>query len=66
MYTGLMTLVPAVWAAAPVPHRPRRTGIEIDLESWSVLTVDDDLLVTRVETYFDHEEAEARRAAGLD
>src|SRR5262245_16690995 len=29
MYTGLITFVPAVCAAAPVPQRPRRTGIEM-------------------------------------
>lgn len=38
------------------------SGIEMEIESWTVWTLDDDGLVTRVETYLPHEEAEARAA----
>ncbi len=41
------------------------SGINLDLEVWAVWTFDDDLLVTRVESYLPHEEAEALEAAGL-
>jgi hypothetical protein len=41
------------------------SGIEMEIEAWSVLTFDSDGLVTRVESYFRHEEQEARAAAGL-
>jgi ketosteroid isomerase-like protein len=41
------------------------SGIEMQIESWVVLTIDDDLLVTRIETFFPHEEAEAREAAAV-
>jgi ketosteroid isomerase-like protein len=40
------------------------SGIEMEIETWIVLTVDDELLVTRIETFFPHEEAQARQAAG--
>jgi ketosteroid isomerase-like protein len=38
------------------------SGIEMEIDSWAVWTFDDDRLITRLETYLDHEEAEARRA----
>jgi ketosteroid isomerase-like protein len=41
------------------------SGINLDLELWTVWTFDDDLLVTRVETYLPHQESEALEAAGL-
>jgi ketosteroid isomerase-like protein len=41
------------------------SGIEIELDIWTVWTVDDDSLVTRVETFFPNEETEALEAAGL-
>ena len=41
------------------------SGIEMDLEMWTVWTLDDDGLVTRVESFLPHQEAEALRAAGL-
>ena len=41
------------------------SGIEMAVESWIVMTFDDELLVTRIETFFPHEEAQARQAAGL-
>ena len=41
------------------------SGIEMETDSWNVLTVDDALLLTRLVTYFPHEEEEARRAAAV-
>jgi hypothetical protein len=41
------------------------SGINLDLELWTVWTFDDDLLVTRVETYLPHEESDALEALGL-
>jgi hypothetical protein len=41
------------------------SGIELDIENWTVFTFDDDLLVTRVESYLPHQESEALQAAGL-
>src|SRR4051812_32961126 len=41
------------------------SGINLDLEVWTVWTLDDDLLVTRAETYLPHQESEALEAAGL-
>jgi ketosteroid isomerase-like protein len=41
------------------------SGIEMELDSWSVMTIDADGFVTRIESYFLHEEQEARAAAGL-
>ncbi len=41
------------------------SGINLDLENWTVWTFDDELLVTRAETYLPHQESEALEAAGL-
>ena len=41
------------------------SGIELDIEYWTVWTFDDDLLVTRMESFLPHEESEALEAAGL-
>ena len=41
------------------------SGINLDLEVWTVWTFDDDLLVTRAESYLPHQEPEALEAAGL-
>jgi hypothetical protein len=41
------------------------SGIELDMENWTVWTFDDDLLVTRVESFLPHEQSEALEAAGL-
>jgi ketosteroid isomerase-like protein len=41
------------------------SGIELDMENWTVWTFDDDLLVTRVESFLPHEESKALEAAGL-
>jgi len=41
------------------------SGIEMEVEAWTVMTQDSDGLITRMETFFLHDEAEARAAAGL-
>jgi ketosteroid isomerase-like protein len=41
------------------------SGIELDLEAWVLWTLDDDGLVTRVEGFLPHQDAEALEAAGL-
>jgi ketosteroid isomerase-like protein len=41
------------------------SGIELEGHSWSVWTFDDAGLITRIEIYLDHEEDQAREAAGL-
>ena len=41
------------------------SGIELDLGFWAIWTLDDDGLVTRLESYLYHQEAEALEAAGL-
>jgi ketosteroid isomerase-like protein len=41
------------------------SGIELDIEMWAVWTLDDDDLVTRLESFLPHQEAEALQAAGL-
>jgi ketosteroid isomerase-like protein len=41
------------------------SGIELDIEIWTVFTFDDDLLATRMESYLPHQESEALAAAGL-
>lgn len=45
--------------------RGSASGIELEVDSWSVFTLDDQGLVTRVENYLRRQEAEAREAAGL-
>jgi ketosteroid isomerase-like protein len=41
------------------------SGIEMEIDAWSVITVDDQSRVTRVETFLPHEEDQARRAAAV-
>jgi ketosteroid isomerase-like protein len=41
------------------------SGIEIDIHSWAVWTLDDDGIATRLEFYLHHQEAEALQAVGL-
>jgi len=41
------------------------SGIELDIEQWVVWTVDDDGLMTRVESFLPHQEKEAFEAAGV-
>jgi ketosteroid isomerase-like protein len=48
-----------------IQARGAGSGINLDLENWTVWTFDDDLLVTRAETYLPHQESEALEAAGL-
>jgi ketosteroid isomerase-like protein len=38
------------------------SGIEIEIGSWTVWTIDEDGRVTRIENFLEHEEDEARRA----
>ena len=38
------------------------SGIEIDIDAWTVYSFDDQGRITRVEIYLKHEEEEARRA----
>ncbi len=48
-----------------VQARGAGSGIELDIKSWTVWTFDDDLLVTRMESFLPHEESDALEAAGL-
>jgi ketosteroid isomerase-like protein len=48
-----------------VAARGTASGIELDVITWSVWTFDEDGLITRIELYLDHEEDNAREAAGL-
>jgi hypothetical protein len=48
-----------------VQARGAGSGINLDLEMWTVWTFDDDLLVTRMESYLPHQQSEALEAAGL-
>jgi ketosteroid isomerase-like protein len=41
------------------------SGIEVDLKGWSVWTLNEDGLATRLEFFLDHQGAEALEAAGL-
>jgi ketosteroid isomerase-like protein len=41
------------------------SGIELEVDMWVVWTVDEDGLVTRVESFLDHQESQALEAAGL-
>jgi ketosteroid isomerase-like protein len=41
------------------------SGIELDIDMWAVWTLDDDGLVTRIESFLIHQESEALEAAGL-
>lgn len=41
------------------------SGIEMENDTWAVMTYDEDLLITRIETWMFHEEAVAREAAGI-
>jgi ketosteroid isomerase-like protein len=48
-----------------VKSRGAGSGIELEGRSWSVWTVNEDGLATRVEGFLEHDEAKAREAAGL-
>jgi hypothetical protein len=48
-----------------VKSRGAGSGIELEGRSWSVWTVNDDGLATRVEGFLERDEAQAREAAGL-
>ncbi len=45
--------------------RGAASGIEMDIITWSVWTFDESGLIIRVEVFLPHEEARARKAAGL-
>ena len=45
--------------------RGARSGVELDVDTWAVWTLDDDGLVTRIEGFLTHEESAALEAAGL-
>jgi ketosteroid isomerase-like protein len=47
-------------------NRGAASGIEMDVESWSVWTVDDGGQMTGLQIFLPHEEPAARRAAGLE
>ena len=48
-----------------VKSRGAGSGIELEGHSWSVWTVNEDGLATRVEGFLEQDEAQAREAAGL-
>src|SRR3954449_11336888 len=54
-----------VLVRAHAKARGAGSGIELDIENWTLWTLDDDLLVTRMESFLPHEESEALEAAGL-
>jgi ketosteroid isomerase-like protein len=41
------------------------SGIELEIDTWAVWTLDDDGLVTRIDGFLIHEESAALEAAGL-
>ena len=41
------------------------SGVELDVDTWAVWTLDDDGLVTRIEGFLIHDESAALQAAGL-
>jgi hypothetical protein len=41
------------------------SGIELEVDMWAVWTLNDDRLVTRVESCLIHQESQALKAAGL-
>jgi SnoaL-like domain len=45
--------------------RGAASGIELEVDTWAVWTLDDDGLVTRIEAFLIHQEGEALAAAGL-
>jgi ketosteroid isomerase-like protein len=48
-----------------ISARGAASGIEMDIITWSVWTFEENGLITRVEVFLPHEEARARKAAGL-
>jgi ketosteroid isomerase-like protein len=46
--------------------RGAESGIELDIETWALWTLDEDGIVTRIEGFLIHEESEALEAAGLE
>jgi ketosteroid isomerase-like protein len=54
-----------VLAKLHVKARGAGSGIEIEVDFWSVWTFDEDGLVTRVDSFLDHDKEQALEAAGL-
>ena len=54
-----------VLVQAHAQARGAGSGIELDIKNWTVWKFDDDLLVTRMESFLPHEESGALEAAGL-
>jgi ketosteroid isomerase-like protein len=54
-----------VLAHQKMSARGAGSGIELDVESWVVWTLDDEGLTTRLEVFPIHQKAEALEAAGL-
>ena len=48
-----------------IQARGAESGIELDVDTWAVWTLDDNGLVTRIEGFPIHEESAALEAAGL-
>jgi SnoaL-like domain len=48
-----------------IKARGAGSGIELEIKSFTVFSFDEDGLITRVEIFLPHEEAQARAAAGL-
>ena len=46
--------------------RGAESGIELDIETWALWTLDEDGLVTRIKGFLVHEESAALEAAGLE
>jgi ketosteroid isomerase-like protein len=49
-----------------ITARGAGSGIEVDDDGWTVWTLNDDGLATRLEFYLEHEEDKALEAAGLE
>jgi ketosteroid isomerase-like protein len=54
-----------ILARQHVTGRGRASGIDLDTITWSVWTLDEDGLITRIEIYLPHEKGKALEAAGL-
>lgn len=48
-----------------ISARGAASGIDMEIDAWTVFTGTDDLFVTRIEAFLPHEEAVARRAAAV-
>jgi hypothetical protein len=55
-----------VFVRARIRGRGRESGVEVDAEVYSVLTLDEDEVFVRAENFLPHERVEALSAAGLE